>query len=152
MLVGANVNNREWNERYAAGKGVRGGVEQKNDAAQAVPGGEKEDAVDFMDLLKEKKAEIFKKVINGETEPKIQIGSQAFTEKEWDRLLKQFDSAEDAIKEKMREEFAKRLRNQGKKAEAEEVEDKEIEAGKTEQGKKWYGSDTELENMLAQLL
>ena len=95
-----------------------------------------------MAMLREKKDEIFKKVIKGETEQKIQIGAQAFTDKEWDRLLKQFDSAEDAIKEKMREEYAKRFKKQtGREKES----DADVE-------KKETLSDSDIEELLKQIL
>lgn len=110
MQIGSNINDRAQNADYFEGRTSRSGAEGRKGG---IPEGtEREETVDFMNILREKKQEIFKKVMNGETEPKIQIGSQAFTEKEWDRLLKQFDSAEDAIKEKMREEYAKRLKKQ----------------------------------------
>ncbi len=110
MQVGSNINNRAQNADYFEGRTSRSGAEGRKGGISE--GTEGEETFDFMDMLREKKKEIFKKVMNNETEPKIQIGSQAFTEKEWDRLLKQFDSAEDAIKEKMREEYAKRLKKQ----------------------------------------
>ncbi len=148
MQVGGNLNDRAQDMNYFQGKAFcSNGVGKRKDAAaegvgaggQETDGGE---TVDFMAMLREKKDEIFKKVIKGETEQKIQIGAQAFTDKEWDRLLKQFDSAEDAIKEKMREEYAKRFKKQtGREKES----DADVE-------KKETLSDSDIEELLKQIL
>lgn len=58
---------------------------------------------DYMKMLKEKMDELAEKIKNGETEPSFQIGGKSFTIKEWDKLLEKFDTAEDAIKEAMKE-------------------------------------------------
>lgn len=71
---------------------------------------------DNLEFIRSRMDEILEKVKKGKTEPVIQTGAQAFSEKEWDRLLEQFDSAEDALKEMMREEHAKRLKEQINKA------------------------------------
>lgn len=63
---------------------------------------------EYAKLLKEKSEEIFTKIKNGETENSYQIGSQSFTEKEWDEFLSKFDSLEDAIRKLMEEEQEKR--------------------------------------------
>ena len=76
-----------------------------------------EENTDYMDFIRQRKDEILEKVKKGETEPAVQTGAQAFTEKEWDRLLEQFDSAEDALRELMREEHARRWKEQINKAE-----------------------------------
>lgn len=145
MQVGSNINDGTENAKYFNERALRGNRagEQENGVIEgAGTGGE--ETVDFMEMLKGKKEEIFKKVINGETEPKIQTGAQAFTEKEWDRLLKQFDSAEDAIKEKMREEYAKRFKKQmGQTQESASEEEKKGPLS---------GSDTDIEELLRQIL
>lgn len=63
---------------------------------------------EMFQMISERKQEIYEKVKNNETEASFQIGSQSFTIKEWEKLLKQFDSAEEKIKEQMKEEQAKR--------------------------------------------
>lgn len=52
-----------------------------------------------MQVIRDKIYEIYTKILNGETEESFQIGGQSFTLKEWDKLLEQFDLAEEAIKE-----------------------------------------------------
>lgn len=72
---------------------------------------------DYLEFIRQRKDEIIEKVKKGETEPSIQTGAQAFTEKEWDRLLDQFDSAEEALRKLMREEYAKRWKEKINKTE-----------------------------------
>lgn len=90
MQIGSDVSKRTYTS-YQTGK------ENKNSA-------------DFMELVKEKKNEIYEKLRKGETEPSFQIGAQSFTVKEWNKFLKGFDSTEETIKEMMREEAAKRFK------------------------------------------
>ena len=66
-----------------------------------------EETMDYAKVLEEKINEIFVKVQNGDTEPTYQIGSQSFTEKEWDALLEKFDSVQEAIRAIMQEEKEK---------------------------------------------
>ena len=63
-----------------------------------------EETVDYAKVLEEKINEIFVKIQNGDTEPTYQIGSQSFTEKEWDELMEKFDSVQEAIRAIMQEE------------------------------------------------
>lgn len=86
-----------------------------------------EKGTDYQELIRSRMDEILEKLKKGKTEPVIQTGAQAFSEKEWDRLLEQFDSAEDALKAMMREEHAKRLKEQINKAEIMNDMDKEAE-------------------------
>ena len=51
--------------------------------------------------------QIFIKIQNGDIEPTYQIGSQFFTEKEWETFLEKFDSVEEAIQELIKEEQAR---------------------------------------------
>ena len=59
--------------------------------------------------------QIFIKIQNGDTEPIYQIGSQSFTEKEWETFLEKFDSIEEAIQELMKEEQARKEAQETKK-------------------------------------
>ena len=74
-----------------------------------------EEMVDYAKILEEKINEIFVKIQNGDTEPTYQIGSQSFTEKEWEEFLDKFDSVEDAIQELMKEEQARKEAEETKK-------------------------------------
>lgn len=142
MQVGANIDDRARAAKYLGGQGFcsNGTDKQKDGVSEGVGS---EGTAGFMEMIKEKKDEIFKKVINGETEGKVQIGAQAFTDKEWDRLLRQFDSAEDAIKEKMREEYAKRFKKKNSQEEKSDSDEKKEPLS---------DSDTDIEELLDQIL
>ena len=77
-----------------------------------------EEMVDYAKILEEKIKEIFVKIQNGDTEPTYQIGSQSFTEKEWEEFLDKFDSVEEAIQELMKEE---QTRKEAEEAQKEDV-------------------------------
>ena len=77
-----------------------------------------EETVDYAKILEEKINEIFVKIKNGDTEPTYQIGSQSFTEKEWEEFLDKFDSVEEAIQELMKEE---QTRKEAEEAQKEDV-------------------------------
>ena len=49
---------------------------------------------------------IYRSMLRGE-DPSYQIGSQSFTEKEWDRFLEKFDSLEEKIRELVKERIEK---------------------------------------------
>ena len=77
-----------------------------------------EETADYAKILEEKINEIFIKIQNGDTEPTYQIGSQSFTEKEWEEFLGKFDSIEEAIQELVKEEQARKEAEEAKKEKA----------------------------------
>ena|GEM_PF-785963 len=50
------------------------------------------------------KTELYYKLLNGETEPKIQIGAKAMSVKEWNNLMEEFDKKQKAIHDIIKEE------------------------------------------------
>ena len=66
------------------------------------------ESIDYSEYLRQKIDEIFVKIQNGDTEPIYQIGSQSFTEKEWETFLEKFDSIEEAIQKLIKEEQARK--------------------------------------------
>ncbi len=50
------------------------------------------------------KQTLWKKIVNGETEEKFQIGANEMTVKEWDKLIERMDHTIDEIKEGIREQ------------------------------------------------
>lgn len=80
------------------------------------------DANKLADALTKWKETIYDKVMNGKNEEKIQIGGQAFTEKEWNQMLDKFDSLEEKIKELVKEETEKKIED---KKEEEELKKQE---------------------------
>ena len=92
---------------------------------------DKKENVDLMQFIRERMDEIFAKVQKDDTEESFQIGGSSFTIKEWEEFLEKFDDAEDAIRELMKEEQAKRA----EEAERTEIM-KEIWASKTSEAAK----------------
>ena len=64
---------------------------------------------------------IYQSMLRGE-EPSYQIGSQSFTEKEWDRFLVRFDALEEKIRELVRE----RIEKQKEKVKEQQEDDKRL--------------------------
>lgn len=58
---------------------------------------------EIMKMISSRKSEILEKVKKGETEPVIQIGAQAYTEKQWKKMLENFDDSEKDFKDKIKE-------------------------------------------------
>ena len=61
-----------------------------------------------MEMLSQMKEELGEKIKNGELEEKIEIGAGAYTNKEWDNMLRKFDKAEAQIREEIEEEIEER--------------------------------------------
>lgn len=66
---------------------------------------------EIFEMISNRIRDMYIKVKNNDTEPSFQIGSQSFTEKEWNEVLEQFDSAQEEIREQMKEEQAKRQKD-----------------------------------------
>lgn len=71
---------------------------------------------EIMQMISNRKSEILEKVKKGETEPVIQIGAQAYTEKQWKRMLESLDESEKDFKEKIKAAL-EQLREQRQKVE-----------------------------------
>ncbi len=63
----------------------------------------------LMRIIAEQRKEILKKLENGETGQKIQIGSTSMTQEEWEKLLESFDKAEEAIQQAVKAEHGEEL-------------------------------------------
>lgn len=68
--------------------------------------------------------EMAKKVREGKVEPTFQTGAQSFTMKEWEKLLADFDDAEEALQEQIRELIAEVEKQAAKEAMRREAEGK----------------------------
>lgn len=55
-------------------------------------------------------AKLNEKVQNGETEQSFQIGAQSFTIKQWERMMEEFDAAQEEIREQQRSRQGERLK------------------------------------------
>ena len=78
------------------------GEQEKADAARREDGQE----TDYRQFLLEKMEEMRARIKNGDIQPKIQIGAEAYTQEEWKKLLEKVDAAEDAIREQIEEDIA----------------------------------------------
>lgn len=72
------------------------------------------DGKNNIEIIHNRIEELYTKIVNGETQPSIPIGAGEFTEKEWDKLIEQFD--------KVQEEFKKEI----EEAKGEEVKEQEV--------------------------
>lgn len=59
---------------------------------------------DYQAILQGKIEELSEKIKNGDTETSYQIGAQSFTQTEWNKLIEEFDEAEENVRKLMREE------------------------------------------------
>lgn len=87
---------------------------------------EKSEDENYVKFIQDKMVEILEKIENGEREKSYQIGSQSFTEKEWDKFLENFDSIQEVLKELMRERLEKKEEEALEKAREEEKEKEEL--------------------------
>lgn len=78
------------------------GEQEKADAVRREDGQE----TDYRQFLLEKMEEMRARIKNGDIQPKIQIGAEAYTQEEWKKLLEKVDAAEDAIREQIEEKIA----------------------------------------------
>ena len=63
-----------------------------------------QDSGELREKFVEHMQEMFEKLKRGETQPVYQIGAQSFTLEEWDKFLKNFDEAQEAIRAALEEE------------------------------------------------
>lgn len=92
---------------------------------------ESQDIKNYAAIFHQKMIEMSEKYRRGETEQKIQIGLNAYTVKEWKKLLTSFDKVQVQIREEIEEEI--RIRMEKKHAEEirkklENISDSEIAA------------------------
>ena len=61
-------------------------------------------------VIRDRINELLEKMENGDIEPSYQIGGRSFTEREWDKMLSEFDAAEDTLKKLVEEERERLLK------------------------------------------
>ncbi len=94
-------------EAKSAGAGKKTAAEAGG-AQNPAAAGQDTATEDMMRFIRERKQEIYEKVQKGETELKIRIGAQEYTEKEWSKLMESFDEAQDELRELLKEEWKRR--------------------------------------------
>jgi hypothetical protein len=66
----------------------------------------------LLEQINSYKNEIYDKLLNNETEVKIRIGSQEFSEKEWDKLIERVDKEQERVQEALKEKEEKRIKEE----------------------------------------
>ncbi len=102
---GGKTSGNGFGKEFMAAAGQSGEEDSKDKAngKEAVPQNQLMSTEEIMKMISNRKNEILEKVKKGETEPVIQIGAQAYTEKQWKRMLESFDDTEKDIKDRIRE-------------------------------------------------
>lgn len=78
---------------------------------------------ELMEELRRQMDLMYDKLLNGETEERFPIGSSSFTLKEWREFLERFDSIEEALRELIKEEIAKRTEKAEETARSDDPEE-----------------------------
>lgn len=94
-------------------------VREKNSISAGSVQSESEQEMDYRQFLLEKMEEMRTKIKNGTIQPKIQIGAEAYTEEEWQKLLDKIDEAEEVIRQQV---------ESGIEADKEAIRDEEADA------------------------
>lgn len=63
---------------------------------------------DYRQFITDNKNALYEKIKNGDTEVSYQIGAKAYTEKEWDKILAEFDDAQETVRKMVEEEQEKK--------------------------------------------
>lgn len=87
----------------ASGRTGKGDGGEDIPGKESIPGNNRLSTDEIMRMIQNRKSEIMEKVKKGETEPVIQIGAQAYTEKQWKKMLENLDDSEKDIKDMIRE-------------------------------------------------
>lgn len=75
-------------------------------------GWEKQGQYDVAEAFSQMKNELGQKIQSGDLEEKIQIGGNAYTNEEWDKVLEKYDKAHMEIKSEIEEEIEERVEEQ----------------------------------------
>lgn len=86
--------------------------QQEQSLAKPAPG--MASTEELMEQLVGIKKDIYDKIVHGDTTQKFAIGNQEFSVQEWDKLMADFDEAEEALREAVKEELEVRLEEQEK--------------------------------------
>lgn len=66
----------------------------------------------FRELFTEKMSQVDEVIRNGSTEKAIQLGGAVYTSEEWDEMMANFDATMDDVREQMRVEHMKYVKEQ----------------------------------------
>lgn len=96
----------------AAGKTEAEGIDEEKEKSD----GKNTEDMTLREQILAHMEEMAKKVKEGKVEPSFQIGGQTFTIREWDKLLADFDDAEEALQELMKEQIVEAEKQAAKEA------------------------------------
>lgn len=106
-----NINQDQYGAAYRSGQ--RAGYYQEyvrnqdnHSENKKAAGTESEEPKSYREQIQEKMEEMAENIRKGTIQPKFQIGAQAFTVKEWEKLLEKFDAAEEALQEAVQTHIA----------------------------------------------
>lgn len=128
MNINADRYTTPWrnNQRQAYYKGYakqeKAAADASAEKTQAESASENKSEKTCREQILEKMAEMAKKVKDGTVEPAFQIGSMAYTLKEWDKLLEKFDDAEEALQAEVQAQIEEAEKQAAKEALRRETE------------------------------
>lgn len=100
----------------ASGRAGKGEGGENIPGKESLPENKRLSMDEIMQMIQNRKSEILEKVKKGETEPVIQIGAQAYTEKQWKKMLESLDDSEKDIKDMIREAIEEYKKKQAEDA------------------------------------
>lgn len=116
-----NINRDQYGTAYRSSQ--RTGYYQTNVRKQdnhsengKAAGTNSEEPKSYREQILEKMEEMAENIRKGTIQPKFQIGAQAFTVKEWEKLLEKFDAAEEALQEAVQAHIAEAEKQAEKEA------------------------------------
>ena len=116
-----NINQNQFGMSYQSGQRVGYFREyaRHNDSdpeMNKAEGTEKEEPKSYREQILEKMEEMAQNIRKGTVQPKFQIGAQAYTIKEWEKLLEKFDAAEEALQEAVQAHIEENVKQAEKEA------------------------------------
>lgn len=97
---GYGKNRAVQNESVKSGS-AKNGAGDSGSGKDQVNGTKSEETKSYREQILEKMEEMAQNIRKGTIQPKFQIGAQAYTIKEWEKLLEKFDAAEETLREEV---------------------------------------------------
>lgn len=123
--------NRTVQNESAKRESAKNGVSDSGSGEDQVNGTKSEEMKSYREQILEKMEEMAQNIRKGTIQPKFQIGAQAYTIKEWEKLLEKFDAAEEALREEVQAQIEEREEQAEKEALMRAVQSGESDPEKT---------------------
>lgn len=127
---GYGKNRAVQNESVKSGSAKNGAGDSGSGENQA-NGAKSEETKSYREQILEKMEEMAQNIRKGTIQPKFQIGAQAYTIKEWEKLLEKFDAAEEALREEVQAQIEEIEEQAEKEALMRAAQSGEADPGKT---------------------